>query len=228
MEVVLRFLEENELWVYILAGLAALMTLRWLLKAWRDWRNSVFGLERDIVQRTLAARGTVLALLALLVVFEFVLVSFIIPANPRMFQPATPTLNILATPSATLAATAVLGLTPTASGVTTPETLVSEGCTPGQIEWSVPQRGDILSGTVELTGSVNVPNLGFYKYEYGQPGSDEWVTIAAGNRPLVNGTIGYWNTAQLPAGDYLLRLVVVDNQNQFFPACLVSIQITPP
>jgi FtsP/CotA-like multicopper oxidase with cupredoxin domain len=98
----------------------------------------------------------------------------------------------------------------------------------GQIEWLSPTAGDTISATVELKGTVNVPNLGFYKYEFSLPGADSWTTIAAGNSPLVNGTIGYWNTAQLPAGDYLLRLVVVDNQNGFFPACIVSVRVASP
>ena len=96
------------------------------------------------------------------------------------------------------------------------------------IEWQVPKANEALSATVELKGVVNVPNLGFYKYEFSQPGTNQWTTIAAGNTPLVSGTIGYWNTSQLPAGDYLLRLVVADNQNQLFPACIVSVRITKP
>jgi len=45
---------------------------------------------------------------------------------------------------------------------------------------------------------------------------------------LISGTVGYWNTSQLPSGDYLLRLVVVDNANNFFPACVVSVKISNP
>jgi hypothetical protein len=230
MDVVLRFLEENEVWIYVVAGLAALLTLRWLLKAWQDWRNSVFGLERDIVQRKLAARLTVLVLLGLLILTEFLIVSFVIPANPRMLTLPTATLDILATPTVTLPAGLGSPQTPTPAdaGLPTQGAPITEGCTSGQIEWIYPKAGDSLAQSVELKGTVNVPNLGFFKYEYTQSGSDTWTTIAAGNSPLVNGTIGFWNTVQLPAGDYLLRLVVVDNQNTFFPACVVSVRIANP
>jgi hypothetical protein len=82
--------------------------------------------------------------------------------------------------------------------------------------------------TVELLGTVNIPNLGFYKYEFSEPGSDVWSTIAADNVAKVNGTIGYWNTGQLTPGDYLLRLVVVDNQNNPFPACVIAVRVVAP
>jgi hypothetical protein len=230
MDVVLRFLEENELWIYLVAGAAAALTLRWLLRAWHDWRNSVFGLEREIVQRKLAARLTVLFLLGLLILVEFLTVSFVIPAYPSIVTLPTATLDLLATPTATLSADAQSTGTPgpSTSELPTAGAPSSEGCTPGQIEWTIPKSGDSISATAELKGTVNVPNLGFYKYEFSQPGTDTWTTIAAGNSPLVNGTIGYWNTSQLPAGDYMLRLVVVDNQNVFFPACIISVRVTSP
>jgi hypothetical protein len=228
MDVVLRFLEENELWIYLIAGIAAALTLRFLLRTWQEWRGSVFGLERDIVQRKLAARLTVLSLLGLLILVEFLTVSFVIPAYPRVMSLPTPTLDVLATATATLPASTGETPTPAGSGQPTFASPTSEGCIAGQIEWLSPKAGDTISETVELKGTVNVPNLGFYKYEFSQPGTDTWTTIAAGNSPLVNGTIGYWNTAQLPGGDYLLRLVVVDNQNGFFPACIVSVRVNSP
>jgi hypothetical protein len=230
MDIVLLFLEENELWIYLIAGLAAALTLNWLLRTWHDWRNTVFGLEREIVQRKLAARLTVLVLLGFLILSEFMIVSFVIPAYPRMVELSTPTMDVLAVATVTLPALTDGSATPVnpAEGVPTIGAPVDEGCSVGQIEWLNPKAGDTVSATVELKGTVNVPNLGFYKYEFNQPGSDTWTTIAAGNSPLVNGTIGYWNTSQLASGDYLLRLVVVDNQNGFFPVCLVSVRVANP
>ncbi len=230
MEAVLGFLADNELWIYLVVGLAALLILRWILVSWKDWRAAVFGLEREIVQRKMAVRLTLFVLLMLLIVAEFVLVSFVIPSLPKMTILATSTLDILATPSATLPSAGDVTRTPTAQGTQAPTLAgpVEEGCEEGLIQWEYPQPGDTLSETAELKGTVNVPNLGFYKYEYSQPGTETWNTIAAGNNPLISGTVGYWNTSQLPSGDYLLRLVVVDNANNFFPACVVSVKISNP
>ncbi len=103
-----------------------------------------------------------------------------------------------------------------------------EGCIPGQIEWTFPKPGGEISATVELKGTVNVPNLGFYKYEYAEPGKDVWNTIAAGNQAKIDGQIGFWNTSQLLPGDYQLRLVVADNQNKLFPACVIPVRVVQP
>jgi hypothetical protein len=78
---------------------------------------------------------------------------------------------------------------------------------------------------------VNVVNLGFYKYEYVQAGSSDWITIAAGNTPVTGSTETEeaqqhsWDTSDLISGDYQLRLVVADNENNTLPACTVSIRI---
>ena len=81
-----------------------------------------------------------------------------------------------------------------------------------------------------LKGIVNVLNLGFYKYEFSQVGSNKWNTIAAGSKAVVlpDNIIGNWNTSQWPSGDYLLRLVVSDNTNKLMPACVVPVRITQP
>ncbi len=173
--------------------------------------------------------------------------------TPTLDLLATPTVTLpVAAEAVTATAAALTGDqvvtsgTPSAGGDSTPNaadaknpapkagtptvalTPLAEGCIAGQIEWSYPKSGDEITATVELKGTVNVPNLGFYKYEYAQPGEDVWTTIAAGNQPKVNGQIGFWNTSQLEPGDYLLRLVVADNQNKLFPACQIPVRITKP
>ena len=101
---------------------------------------------------------------------------------------------------------------------------------PGQVEWISPEAGEEVRGQIDLIGTVDVPSLGFYKYEYSQPGSDAWMTIAGGNQPTTpeNNLLGEWNTSQLVPGDYLLRLVVMDNQNVAFPVCIIPIRVLAP
>ena len=55
-----------------------------------------------------------------------------------------------------------------------------------------------------------------------------WSTIAAGNTNIVNNILGNWDTTLLVPGDYLLRLVVADSQNQLLPACVVSVRVIAP
>ena len=106
-----------------------------------------------------------------------------------------------------------------------------EGCIPGELDWTFPKNGVQISGLVNLKGTIQVPNLGFYKYEYSSVGSNNWITIAAGNTNITDSALGgggAWNTSQLVPGDYRLRLVAADNQNQALPACVINIRIVAP
>jgi len=227
MEEILPFLQKNETWIYLLLGIIAFFPFQKLIIAWRQWQGTVFGLEREIAQRKFTAALTVLVLMAVLVLLEFLIVSFVAPNAPQVSTLATPTMDLLATPTATLPSLIGAASTiATAEATPTPEEEpLAEGCIPGQIEWLNPKPGEEISATVELKGTVNVPNLGFYKYEFSEAGSDVWTPIAADNQPKVEGTIGYWNTSQFASGDYLLRLVVADNQDQPFPACVIAVKV---
>jgi len=227
MEGIFPALKQYEFGIYALLGMVALIYLQKFIVSWREWRGTVFGIERDIALKRVRATLTVLVLLLLFAAAEFLIVSFVIPAYPQLTMLATPTLDILATPTVTLASQ--IGSLSIGRATQTPSpvpTVQVEGCTPGQIEWVDPVPGQELSGTVRLVATVNIPNLGFYKYEYSEPGSDIWNTIAANNEAKVKGEIGFWNTNQLePSKDYLLRLVVVDNQNQSLPMCVISVRV---
>jgi len=220
MEELLPFLQKYEIWIYVFLGAVALFPLLRLISAWRLWQGSVFGLEREIAQRRFSAQLTVLLLLVMFIFMEFVIVSFVAPGYPQMASFPTATLDLLATPTVTLpvAAEATIAAAPTGQ-------VLKENCTPGQIEWIFPESGAEVGASVQLKGTVNVTNLGFYKYEYSKQGEDLWTTIAGGAQPPVNSEIGFWNTSQLDNGDYLLRLVVIDNQNNLFPACVIPVRV---
>ncbi len=212
-------------------GVIAFVYLQKMISAWKQWRASLFGLERESAQLKLTTSITILVLLCLLVLGEFLIVSFVVPSYPKLSALPAPTISAITEPTRSLPVTPQLmpTLTPTRAGqVIVPTDSNSSGCSAGRIEWTFPQEGQEIKGSVELKGTVNIPNLGFYKYEYTQPGGKTWTTIAAGNQPKVNGQIGFWNTSQLIPGDYILRLVVVDNQNTVLPACNVKIRVIPP
>lgn len=229
MEELLAFLKQNEFGIYLLFGAIAFIYLLKLISAMREWQGTVFGLERESAQRRFATTLSILLLLIMFVFAEFVIVSFIAPTYPQTSALPTTTLDVLATPTVTLAALVAGASAPEALPTPTSPLLVTEeGCIPGQIEWLSPTAGQEISETVELKGTVNVPNLGFYKYEFLQGDSDVWGSIAGGNVPKLNGVIGFWNTSLREPGDYLLRLVVVDNQNQPFPACVIPVRVVQP
>ena len=139
----------------------------------------------------------------------------------------TPTVDLLAGNSGT-ALPDLVGSPPSIGVGTSNPPVASDGCIATQIEWIYSKNGDEISGTVELIGTVNIPTIGFYKYEFSPVGSEEWMTIAAGNQPKFEEMIGVWNTEALIPGDYQLRLVVTDSQNETLPVCTVSVTIAAP
>jgi hypothetical protein len=231
MEELLLFLKKYEVWVYVLSALIGLVYLRKVIVAYQDWRASLFGMERESAQRRFSTYLTLFLLVILTAGLEVSLVSFVIPNYPvKKGLLTTPTLDLNITPTLPApAGTPAAG--PGGANQTQQPTVVvklTEGCTPGAVEWSSPKVGDEISGKVQLFGTVNIPNLGFYKYEFSQPGTDVWSTIAAGNKNIVNDLLGNWDTTLLVPGDYLLRLVVADSQNQLLPACVVSVRVVAP
>jgi len=228
MEELLRFLEQYEAWIYALLGAVAFIYFRKLINDWQEWRNSVFGLERESAQRRLSTTLSVVVLIALLATAEFVLVSFVAPVYPGEIMLRTPTVNVLVSPTE---AFAVAGesdaeeMTPLA----TQSALETGGCSPGLLEWTYPTDGESVYGIVRLKGTANLNNMGFFKYEFSEVNSDNWVTIAAENNPRNDEELdGSWNTQTLLPGDYRLRLVMMDNENQNLPACVITVRVIPP
>jgi hypothetical protein len=235
MDEILRYLVNYQAWIYAGLGIGGLIFLRRVLQATHEWRGASFGLEKENARYRFSISMTVLLVFFILAGIEFFMVSFFEPSRERSTFLATPTIDLLATSTATLPVGTKPAVTPTGPVITqTP--VITEGCTPGVIEWTFPKNGGELKGTVELRGTVTVPNLGFYKYEYSPVGSDVWTTIAAGNNneatPVshINKLLGgKWDTTQVGAtGDFRLRLVVTDNQNKVLPACVINIKITAP
>jgi hypothetical protein len=223
----LAFLQVNELWFFLLDGAIFIVYLRRLLLSLAKSRKVEFGLEREQARRQVAGALAIMSIAGILGAVVFSMNTFLTPNLASISFLSTPTLNPLATATATLAApqitpTSQLGFAPTL------QLLQVEGCLAGKIEWTYPTPGSDVYGSVILKGTIDVPNIGFYKYEYSQAGSDNWLTIAAGNSIRNDQELGgAWDTTQLVPGDYRLRLVVADFQNQVLPACVIPIRIIP-
>jgi hypothetical protein len=225
---VLRFLTIYEYWIYLGLGLLAIVYARRLISGIKTWQESIFGLERDIARRQISQAISVLVIILLVVVGIFFLVTVVSTKIPGVRELPTPTLDLMATPDATLPAeTQSAG-----EGAATPVPAVTQsatGCIPGQIEITSPAPGEKVQGEVELIGTVNVTDFGFYKYEVGQSGAEEWRTIAAANELVLDGLLGKWDTTQFVPGDYLLRIVVTDNKgNTHEPPCVIPVQVLAP
>jgi len=224
LQSVLRGLITYSTVIYILLGLGILLYLRRFIIGLRDWQRSVFGLERRLAQRKLVEATTGLVLLSLLFIGEFLLVTIVDPQMPAQPTEARLSLEPSPEPLEVEDPDDVSILEPATDTGIDQATLVSE-CVEDITEISYPNDGQVVRGTVEIMGSVNVDNFGSYKYEYSRTGNVNWVTIAAGNQLKLNERIGYWYTSALQPGRYLLQLVPLDNSGEELTPCIISVEV---
>ena len=195
--------------------LAALFFIRKFVLSWQELRDAAFGLERESAQSRLNQSASVLVLLLTMAVSEFVLVYFISPAIPAASALPSPTINPLSTATTTVSAELTNPEEGSIAGeAPPPEAVIGEGCIPDQIMISFPIGGQEASGVVEILGTADIPNFGFYKLEIKRPEETVWLTLQAGNQVVQDGKLGDWDTRRLTPGEYQLGMVVVDNEAQ--------------
>jgi hypothetical protein len=217
-----RFLVKYEFWVYLALALGAVFAIRSGWKAWSEWRRSVYGLERELSLQRVRISGAAIILLLMIGLSQFCLVSFVVPFLPGTTFLLTPTADLLQTPVSSLEPGA-----PTPEAGTPAPPPGTTGCVPGQLMITFPIPGQEI-GNIQLQGTVDVENYGYYKYEYAQQGSELWTTIGAGNEIKHDETLGAWNPSALVPGDYQLRLIVTDNLGNLLPACIVPVRVVAP
>ena len=226
MSYVYRSLETYEPLIYISLAILGLFVFRRMWVMWREWRNSVYTLEREFALGRLG-RATTLGFLVLALFFvEFYIATFVAPALPASDLLTTPTLDLLASPQATLPFTdsTQVALTPPTPGSQPVQNGMS-GCVADKIMITSPKSGDEVSAVVDLVGTANIPNFGFYKYEYAPIGTQNWATISADRTPKKDESLGKWNTLALGNGDYFLRLVITDNVGNAMEPCVIAIRV---
>ncbi|HZD58781.1 MAG TPA: hypothetical protein VE136_18765, partial [Anaerolineales bacterium] len=184
----LRFFRAYEFWIYTLLALGALIYIRKFILAWDELRAAAFGLERESAQSRLNQAASMLVLLLSMGLGVFLMVTFVAPSVPGAFPLNTPTLDLLATATTTLPAITP-GQSETVGMTATPPTVEpagGEGCVPGQVMLASPEDGAEVTGVITLTGTADLQNFGFYKYEVQRPDEPVWLTIQAGRNTVVD------------------------------------------
>ncbi len=220
----LRYLRDLEYLIYIVIGGFAVWQIRNFYLAWEEMRAAAFGLEKESAQIGLNRSAALLVVLLFLVTAEFGLVSYIIPSIPGVDPIPTPTIDLLATPTATIQ----LEDTPTPAFQETPlpgTAIIQTGCLPDELMITFPGNNSTVSGIIEIEGTVDIPDFGFYKFEVSALNSENWLTIQAGDSPRTDEVLGFWDTTQLDPGNYSLRLVAVDNQGIALEPCAVDVYV---
>lgn len=219
-----KFLISYEVLIYIVLAIGGMFAFRWLLNSWREWQTAVYSLERQFSSRRLGQSASISTLIVILFCFVFSMRTFVIPLLPASVFISTPTFDFISTPTGTLS---VEMMTQFANLPVQTTIANSTGCIPAQIAFTSPTPGEEIKGTIEITGTVNIQNFGFYKYEVARQGDNTWATILAGRTIVNNGALGRWDTTALTPGDYQLRLVVTDNQGVALPPCIVPVRVVP-
>ncbi len=220
-----RFLASYEVLIYIVLAIGALFSFRWLFRYWREWQQSVYKLEREFALRRIGRSAAISVLIVILFCAEFSVATFIIPNLPANVFIPTATLDILLTPSGTLSPEMMTQIA-AAPAASLPAN--STGCVAGQVMITSPKPGDEVQGKITITGTANIPDFGFYKYEVAPRDSNTWATIAAGTEVKQNAELGAWDTTALTPGDYQLRVVVTDTQGREKTPCVIPIRVAAP
>jgi len=223
---ILKFFTNYAILIYLLLVIGLIFAIRSLVRARREMGGSLYSMERELSHRHTNQAVAGFSLIVFLVFAEIVLTIFLAPNMPALSMVVTPTMNPLNTQSYTLPPELLATI-----GIFTPEstpTAQTSGCIPGQIMITSPRPGEVVKSQVKLVGTANIPNFGFYKYEFAPFGANVWLTIQANRKQKQNSELGSWDTSEVTPGDYYLRLVVIDNQGNALPPCVVPLRVSAP
>ena len=236
MEYVIKFLADFEVPIYLILGIVAVVYLRRIVISLEEKRTAIFGLEREAAQRKVTAAASILILVGLMTVMEFVVATFLAGELDQAPTFATSTIEVLTTPTTTLSgsipSTTLSGLIPT-DATPTPTIYpqaqiegIDSQCVNDILEIDSPEHEAEVKGVVEIIGSVNTPSLGSYRYDFSTMGEPKWQTIAAGSGVHIDENLGNWYTSDLAPGPYMLRLVALDNDGNETSTCVIVVNVT--
>lgn len=251
MESATLFITRFEYWIYGLLAIAALYYIRLYWRGIRGWQSTLFGLEREQARAAITRSLALLFLLLVVGVSVFFTAGLAESTGERAPQVAAPddlppviygTLAPIAFPSPT----ATLGVDLASPGDGTPAptpaptpigqawpplplVLDRTGCRNPDATLHSPTDNARLRGTVDITGAANIPDFAFYKFEIASHATGgNWITLSAGDKPVVNGRLGTWDTSVVEPGIYVFRLVVFDRAGLSPLPCVVGVEVLAP
>jgi hypothetical protein len=239
MTTLVKLVSEYYIWLIGACVLGILFYIGRAIMAHREKSRAIFTLEKEAAASTrIRSIGMVFVLLILATAF-YSTATYLEPnldyeieneptptvllqltSTPTAGPPTiTPTPRPTRTPRPTQTLEVVITLTPT------PEPVVLPNCPDPRARLTNPTVNAILKGVVEITGSANIDNFDYYKFELRSAEATDWSTLDVFKEPVADGFLGTWNTSALPAGAYVFRLVVVDKTGNYPAPCEVQVTI---
>lgn len=245
MTTLVRLVSEYYVWLIGACVLGILFYSGRAVVAHREKSRAIFTIEREAAASTrIRSIGMVFVLLvvASIVYFtatyleptlELVAENETTPTVPILLEPTPsptsgpPTPTFTPRPTRTPRPTSTPEVPPTSltPPTPTPEPVVLPDCPNSRARLTNPTVNAILKGAVQVTGSANVDDFDYYKFEVRPTGATEWSTLQLFRQPVADGVLGTWDTSALPSGAYTFRLVVVDKTGNYPPPCEVAVII---
>ncbi len=254
MTVVVDLIARYARWMYVICAIGVLLYARAVWVSWRERRRALFTLEREMAGERAVHSLFAMVMFGLAAGALYGVQTYILPRLPQplVSVAATPTVLLLPSPTpsyvAPTATTAPATTVPAQSTPTTaptrarpsPTPLPARTATPAPPPAPPPARcanpgaritspgvNARLSGNIAVLGSAHAPDFQFYKVEIGAGSHPQaWSSISNVHRAQVSdGTLDVWNTDAVPAGDYVLKLTVVDVTGNYPPQNICEVPV---
>ncbi|MDE3089687.1 MAG: PBP1A family penicillin-binding protein [Chloroflexota bacterium] len=91
------------------------------------------------------------------------------------------------------------------------------GGTKPSIAISSPREGNVLVGSVDIVGTVQMPDFDHYLVQIGF-GNDpqDWIVLVRGTNPVQDSALATWDTRRVPDGAYTIRLEMDDRSGHAY------------
>lgn len=240
MTTLVQLVSEYYIWLIGACILGILFYIGRAIAAHREKSRAIFTLEKEAAASTRLRSIGMVFVVSILGGAIYFTATFLEPSlDLQTESEATPTVLLVPTPTPTLGPPTATPSpaptrtprppttrTPEATPMPTPEPVVLPDCPNPQARLTNPTLNAVLKGPVEITGSANIDNFDFYKFELRHAGASEWSTLEMFREPVADGFLGVWEPPPtLPAGSYTFRLVVVDKTGNYPEPCEVNVII---
>lgn len=95
------------------------------------------------------------------------------------------------------------------------------------VEISSPQEGQVLKGTVQISGTISADGFvsGDVSYAYDGGNDNNWFYIASISQPVANDAIAIWDTSTISDGNYQIKVSVKYSDGQVKEVVIHQLQV---